>query len=133
MVTAGSLCGQTRGAVKTVAQSLIQQTAYKCFVVVISVSLLNSANSLCYVIRIVLRRCVMETVVVRKQGNSIGITLPAETRIRLGLEVGQELTLVEMADGIKLVKRNLKLERQMQMARETLREQADALQELAKR
>ena len=45
----------------------------------------------------------METVVVRKQGNSIGITLPAETRIRLGLEVGQELTLVEMADGIKLV------------------------------
>ena len=75
----------------------------------------------------------METVVVRKQGNSIGITLPAETRIRLGLEVGQELTLVEMADGIKLVKRNLKVERQMQMARETLREQADVLQELAKR
>ncbi|MDE7549031.1 AbrB/MazE/SpoVT family DNA-binding domain-containing protein [Acetobacter fabarum] len=75
----------------------------------------------------------METVVVRKQGNSVGITLPAETRIRLGLEVGQELTLVEMADGIKLVKRNLKLERQMQMARDTLREQADVLQELAKR
>ncbi len=75
----------------------------------------------------------METVVVRKQGNSVGVTLPAETRIRLGLEVGQELTLVEMADGIKLVKRNLKLERQMQIARETLREQADVLQELAKR
>ncbi|MFH7812868.1 MULTISPECIES: AbrB/MazE/SpoVT family DNA-binding domain-containing protein [Acetobacter] len=75
----------------------------------------------------------METVVVRKQGNSVGITLPAETRIRLGLEVGQELTLVEMADGIKLVKRNLKLERQIQMARDTLREQADVLQELAKR
>lgn len=74
----------------------------------------------------------METVVVRKQGNSVGVTLPAETRIRLGLEVGQELTLVEMADGIKLVKRNLRLERQMQMARETLREQADVLQELAK-
>lgn len=64
---------------------------------------------------------------------SVGVTLPAETRIRLGLEVGQELTLVEMADGIKLVKRNLRLERQMQMARETLREQADVLQELAKR
>lgn len=75
----------------------------------------------------------METVVVRKQGNSVGITLPAETRIRLDLEVGQELTLVEMADGIKLVKRNLKLERQMQIARDTLREQADVLQGLAKR
>lgn len=75
----------------------------------------------------------METVVVRKQGNSVGVTLPAETRIRLGLEVGQELTLVEMTDGIKLVKRNLRLEHQMQMALETLREQADVLQELAKR
>ena len=75
----------------------------------------------------------MKTVVVRKQGNSVGVTLPAETRIRLGLEVEQKLTLVEMADGIKLVKRNLKLERQMQMAREILREQADVLQELAKR
>ncbi|AHI27636.1 AbrB/MazE/SpoVT family DNA-binding domain-containing protein [Komagataeibacter xylinus] len=75
----------------------------------------------------------METVTLRKQGNSVGLTLPAETRIRLGLEIGQELTLVELADGIKLVKRNLKLERQMDLAREVLREQADALQELAKR
>ncbi|KXV42359.1 AbrB/MazE/SpoVT family DNA-binding domain-containing protein [Gluconobacter albidus] len=75
----------------------------------------------------------METVTLRKQGNSVGVTLPADTRIRLGLEIGQELTLVELADGIKLVKRNLKLERQMALAREVLREQADALQELAKR
>ena len=41
--------------------------------------------------------------------------------------------LRELADGVKLVKRNLVLERQMQLAREVLREQADALQELAKR
>jgi bifunctional DNA-binding transcriptional regulator/antitoxin component of YhaV-PrlF toxin-antitoxin module len=75
----------------------------------------------------------METIVVRKQGHSVDVTLPAETRILLGLEVGPELTLLEMADGIKLVKRNLKLERQMQMARETLREQAEVLQELTKR
>jgi len=73
------------------------------------------------------------SVTIRKNGNSIGIALPAETRIRLGLEVGQELTLVELADGIKLVKRNLALERQMEAAREVLREQADVLQELAKR
>jgi len=76
---------------------------------------------------------VVETVTLRKQGNSVGIALPADTRIRLGLEVGQELTLVELADGFKLVKRNLKLERQMEAARAVLREQADALQELAKR
>lgn len=75
----------------------------------------------------------METVVLRRQGNSVGVTLPAETRIRMGLEVGQELTLVELADGIKLVKRNLRLERQLALAREVLREQADGLAELARR
>jgi antitoxin component of MazEF toxin-antitoxin module len=75
----------------------------------------------------------MSVVTVRKQGNSVGITFPAETRIRMGFEVGQDLTLVELADGVKLVKRNLKLERQLELARAVLREQADALQELAKR
>ena len=70
---------------------------------------------------------------VRRQGNSIGVTFPAETRIRMGLEVGQELTLVELVDGVKLVKRNLRLERKMELAREVLLEQADALQELARR
>lgn len=61
------------------------------------------------------------------------MAIPAETRIRMGLEIGQELTLIELADGIKLVKRNLVLERQLEAAREVLREQADVLQELAKR
>lgn len=75
----------------------------------------------------------MTTVTLRKQGNSIGITFPAETRIRMGFEVGQDLTLVELADGVKLVKRNLRLERQMQLAREVLREEANILQELASR
>ncbi|GLR66522.1 MULTISPECIES: AbrB/MazE/SpoVT family DNA-binding domain-containing protein [Acidocella] len=75
----------------------------------------------------------MDTVTVRKQGNSVGVAIPAETRVRMGFEVGQELTLVELADGIKLVKRNLALEKQLAAAREVLREQADALAELAKR
>jgi bifunctional DNA-binding transcriptional regulator/antitoxin component of YhaV-PrlF toxin-antitoxin module len=75
----------------------------------------------------------MNSVTVRKHGNSVGIALPSETRIRMGIEVGHELTLIEFADGIKLVKRNLELERQLAAARDVLREQADALQELAKR
>ena len=75
----------------------------------------------------------MNAVTVRRQGNSVGISFPADTRIRMGFEVGQDLTIVELADGVKLVKRNLRLERQMELAREVLREQADALQELAKR
>ncbi len=75
----------------------------------------------------------MSKVTLRRQGNSVGVTFPADTRVRMGFEVGQDLTLVELADGVKLMKRNLVLERQMQLAREVLREQADALQELAKR
>lgn len=74
----------------------------------------------------------MPVVIMRRQGNSLGVTFPAETRIRMGFEAGQDLTLVELADGVKLVKRNLALELQMEVAREVLREQADALQELAK-
>ena len=61
----------------------------------------------------------MTVVMLRKQGNSVGLTFPAETRIRMGLEVGQELTLVELADGVKLVKRNLALERQLRLAEPT--------------
>jgi len=75
----------------------------------------------------------MSKVTLRRQGNSVGVTFPADTRVRMGFEVGQDLTLVELADGVKLVKRNLVLERQMQLARAVLREQADALQELATR
>ncbi len=63
----------------------------------------------------------------------MGISIPTETRIRMGIEEGQELTLIELADGIKLVKRNLELERQMAAAREVLREEAEALRALAKR
>lgn len=73
------------------------------------------------------------TVTIRKHGKSVGVSLPAETRTRLGLEVGQELTLVELADGLKLVKRNRMLEQQLDAARQVLREEADVLQELAKR
>jgi antitoxin component of MazEF toxin-antitoxin module len=61
--------------------------------------------------RITLRHTKLGELTIRQQGNSLGISFPAETRIRLGLEAGQELTLAERADGIKLVKRNLALER----------------------
>ena len=56
----------------------------------------------------------MSTVTLRKQGNSVGLTLPADTRTRLGLEVGQSMTVVELSDGIKLVPYNPELERQLE-------------------
>ena len=45
----------------------------------------------------------MSSVTVLKHGNSVGVAIPAETGVRMGLEVGQELTLIELAflDGNK--------------------------------
>jgi putative addiction module antidote len=74
----------------------------------------------------------MSTVTLRKQGNSVGLTLPAETRTRMGLEVGQDMMVIELADGIKLVPYSPKLERQLKLAEKVLREQANVLRELAK-
>lgn len=75
----------------------------------------------------------MTTVTVHRDGNAVGVTFPEEVCVRLGLEPGQDLTLVELPDGVKLVKRNPALERQMELARTVLYEQADTLKALAKR
>ena len=75
----------------------------------------------------------MATVTLERQGEAIGITIPDETRIRMGFEVGQRLTLVELDDGVKLVRDDPELERQLEAVQRVLREQADVLRELAKR
>ena len=70
-------------------------------------------------------------VTLRKQGNSVGITFPAETRTRLGFEVGQDLTIIEVEGGVKLVRRSSELEHQLKVAREMLSKHAGVLQGLA--
>ena len=75
----------------------------------------------------------MTNVTIHRQGDALGISFPTKTRIRMGLEAGQDFTLIELADGIKLTRRNPRLERQMELAREVLRAQSDTLRELAKR
>ena len=73
----------------------------------------------------------MVNVTIRQQGNSVGVTFPPETRVRMGFEIGQTLTIIEMHDGIKLVKQSDELERQLEVARRILKEQADVLNGLA--
>ena len=75
----------------------------------------------------------MTTVTFRKQGDAVAITLPEDALQRMGLEAGQDLTLIELDDGFKLVKRSPELDVQMRLARDVLRDQAEVLQELAKR
>lgn len=74
----------------------------------------------------------MDTVVVR-QGDEVGLTVTEQARERLGLQVGQELVIEELADGWKLTRPLSKLERQLQVVDEVLREQAGVLRALASR
>ena len=75
----------------------------------------------------------MTVVTIRGDGNGVSLTLPEETRQRLGLEEGQLMTVLDLPDGVTLLKHAPKTARQMDLAREVLAEQADVLRELAKR
>lgn len=69
----------------------------------------------------------------RRHGDQVGATCPAVMMARMGFKEGQQLTLVKLADGVELVRHDPVLERQIALAHETLREEADTLRELAKR
>ena len=73
----------------------------------------------------------MAQVTVQQHGDAVGIDLPQDIRTRMGLEVGQQLTVIELHDGFKLVRHSAVLERQLDVARKALKEQADVLQALA--
>lgn len=73
----------------------------------------------------------MAQVTVQQHGDAVGIDLPQNIRTRMGLEVGQQLTVIELHDGFKLVRHSAALERQLDVARKVLKEQADVLQALA--
>lgn len=75
----------------------------------------------------------MDTVTLRQHGNEVGLMLPDELRHRLGYEAGEELTVVEVSDGLKLVRHDAELGLQIRLAHEVLLEQAETLRELAKR
>ena len=73
----------------------------------------------------------MAQVTLQQHGDAVAIELPQDIRTRMGLQVGQQLTLIELHDGLKLVRHSALLERQLEVARRVLREQADILQGLA--
>ena len=75
----------------------------------------------------------MDTVVLRQHGDEVGFMLPDKLRQRLGYEAGEELTGVEVPDGLKLIRHDAELELQIRLAHEVLAEQAETLRELAKR
>ena len=64
-------------------------------------------------------------------GNSNGVILPKETLARLNVQKGDTLYLTESPDGMRLVPYDEEFARQMEVAREIMRENRDVLQRLA--
>ena len=64
-------------------------------------------------------------------GNSAGIVLPKELLAHLNVEKGDTLFVSKTADGIQLVPYQEDLARQMDAAREIMRENRDVLRKLA--
>jgi len=64
-------------------------------------------------------------------GNSSGVILPKETLARLNIQKGDTLYLTEGPQGIRLVAYDEEFAKQMEAAREIMRENRDVLQRLA--
>ncbi|MGA9866255.1 MAG: AbrB/MazE/SpoVT family DNA-binding domain-containing protein [Acetobacteraceae bacterium] len=65
-------------------------------------------------------------------GNSVGVILPKELLVKLGIQKGDTLQVVEMPDGLRLSTADPEFERQMEVARQVMKERAAVLRELAK-
>ncbi|MFM7448490.1 MAG: AbrB/MazE/SpoVT family DNA-binding domain-containing protein [Leptolyngbyaceae cyanobacterium] len=67
----------------------------------------------------------------RKVGNSIGTTIPQEVLDRFNLKEGDELTLVVLEDGIKLMAYDPEFEQVMVAYKQGASQYRNALRELA--
>ncbi len=65
-------------------------------------------------------------------GNSVGVVLPKELLMKLGLQKGDILNAIEMPDGVRLTAANAEFEAQMTVARRIMKERRAVLRELAK-
>ena len=74
-----------------------------------------------------------DVVQLRKIGNSVGIILPKEMLVRLGLAEGDRFTVVRPPDReVKLVPHDALHARGMAVARRAFKDYADTFRELAK-
>jgi len=75
----------------------------------------------------------MVTLKIRRIGNSLGVVLPREVLARLRAGEGDEVFFTESPDGFRLTPYDEEFARQMEAAEQVMREDRDALRELAKR
>jgi putative addiction module antidote len=74
----------------------------------------------------------MATLKVTQVGNSLGLILPRDVVERLKLEKGDEVAVVETANGIEITPFDPEFEKKMAAARKITRRYRNALRELAK-
>lgn len=65
-------------------------------------------------------------------GNSVGVILPKELLVRLGVQKGDTLFAVETQDGFRLSVSDPEYEAQMEAARRIMKKRRAVLRELAK-
>jgi putative addiction module antidote len=65
-------------------------------------------------------------------GNSVGVVLPKEMLVKLGLQKGDTLHAVETPDGFRLTVADDEFGSQMDVARRIMKERYAVLRELAK-
>ena len=72
------------------------------------------------------------TAKVTKIGNSFGLILPKDVLARLNVSLGDNLFLIEDADGYRLTPYDPEFEEQMAIAKDIMKNDRDILRELAK-
>lgn len=67
-----------------------------------------------------------------KVGNSQGVILPKELLARLGVEIGDQVDIVDHGDGLQIRRHDAGFAEQMEAARAVMKKRRAALRELAK-
>ena len=75
----------------------------------------------------------MNKIVLEQSGDNLQMTISADVSRRLGLKAGQEVTLVNSPDGVKLVSDHDEQDRRRAIIDRVLEEQGEALRLLASR
>jgi putative addiction module antidote len=65
-------------------------------------------------------------------GNSVGVILPREMLVKLGLQKGDTVHAIETENGLRLTVADPDFEAQMEVARRVMKERRAVLRELAK-
>ena len=65
-------------------------------------------------------------------GNSVGVILPKELLVKLGVQKGDTLYAVETPDGVRLTVSDPEFEAQMDVARRVMKARHNVLRELAR-